>query len=103
MEPRGIEPRFAECDSAVIPLDHGPEDERRWAIVVGGRGRSRRPNVAQPHRLCHTLLNSSRVAPECSPAQLRAGMHVIRTKIVATMGPACSSPDMLYDLFEAGV
>jgi hypothetical protein len=24
MEPRGIEPRFAECDSAVIPLDHGP-------------------------------------------------------------------------------
>ena len=25
MEPRGIEPRFAECDSAVIPLDHGPD------------------------------------------------------------------------------
>src|SRR4051812_47816323 len=24
VEPRGIEPRFAECDSAVIPLDHGP-------------------------------------------------------------------------------
>ena len=24
LEPRGIEPRFAECDSAVIPLDHGP-------------------------------------------------------------------------------
>src|SRR5687767_5856831 len=24
MEPRGIEPRFAVCDSAVIPLDHGP-------------------------------------------------------------------------------
>ena len=24
LEPRGIEPRFAECDSAVIPLDHRP-------------------------------------------------------------------------------
>src|SRR5215212_2930292 len=24
MERRGIEPRFAECDSAVIPLDHRP-------------------------------------------------------------------------------
>lgn len=30
-------------------------------------------------------------------------MQMIRTKIVATMGPACSSPDMLYRLFEAGV
>src|SRR5579864_8989064 len=30
-------------------------------------------------------------------------MQMIRTKIVATMGPACSSPDMLYTLFEAGV
>jgi hypothetical protein len=29
MEPRGIEPRFAECDSAVIPLDHGPGDVSR--------------------------------------------------------------------------
>ena len=30
-------------------------------------------------------------------------MQTIRTKIVATMGPACSSPDMLFRLFEAGV
>ncbi|HXE54014.1 MAG TPA: pyruvate kinase [Tepidisphaeraceae bacterium] len=30
-------------------------------------------------------------------------MQMIRTKIVATMGPACSSPEMLYNLFEAGV
>jgi pyruvate kinase len=30
-------------------------------------------------------------------------MHMIRTKIVATMGPACGSAQMLYDLFEAGV
>ena len=28
---------------------------------------------------------------------------MIRTKIVATMGPACSSPEILYSLFEAGV
>jgi pyruvate kinase len=28
---------------------------------------------------------------------------MIRTKIVATMGPACGSPEMLYTLFEAGV
>ncbi|HEY2585222.1 MAG TPA: pyruvate kinase [Tepidisphaeraceae bacterium] len=28
---------------------------------------------------------------------------MIRTKIVATMGPACGSADMLYNLFEAGV
>src|SRR5690348_5713917 len=28
---------------------------------------------------------------------------MIRTKIVATMGPACASPDMLFHLFEAGV
>ena len=27
MERRGIEPRFAECDSAVIPLDHRPGEE----------------------------------------------------------------------------
>src|SRR3954447_2081401 len=38
LEPRGIEPRFAECDSAVIPLDHGPGDVARhssgsWNIV----------------------------------------------------------------------
>jgi pyruvate kinase len=30
-------------------------------------------------------------------------MQTIRTKIVATMGPACGSPEMLYSLFEAGV
>jgi pyruvate kinase len=30
-------------------------------------------------------------------------MQMIRTKIVATMGPACSSVEMLYGLFEAGV
>jgi len=30
-------------------------------------------------------------------------MQAIRTKIVATMGPACSAPDLLYSLFEAGV
>src|ERR1017187_8069449 len=30
MEPRGIEPRFAECDSAVIPLDHGPGQRRAF-------------------------------------------------------------------------
>lgn len=30
-------------------------------------------------------------------------MQMIRTKIVATMGPACSSPEMLFRLFEAGV
>ena len=30
-------------------------------------------------------------------------MQTIRTKIVATMGPACGSPDMLFTLFEAGV
>ena len=30
-------------------------------------------------------------------------MQMIRTKIVATMGPACSSPEMLFTLFEAGV
>src|SRR5438067_3298289 len=28
---------------------------------------------------------------------------MIRTKIVATMGPACGTPDLLYKLFEAGV
>src|ERR1700710_1541007 len=30
-------------------------------------------------------------------------MHMIRTKIVATMGPACEGPDLLLRLFEAGV
>src|SRR6184192_3620746 len=30
LEPRGIEPRFAECDSAVIPLDHGPGGRRTF-------------------------------------------------------------------------
>jgi pyruvate kinase len=30
-------------------------------------------------------------------------MQMIRTKIVATMGPACSSVELLYALFEAGV
>ena len=30
-------------------------------------------------------------------------MQVIRTKIVATMGPACSSPEILHSLFDAGV
>jgi pyruvate kinase len=30
-------------------------------------------------------------------------MQPIRTKIVATMGPACGSAEMLYTLFEAGV
>jgi pyruvate kinase len=30
-------------------------------------------------------------------------MQMIRTKIVATMGPACGSPDLLFSLFEAGV
>ena len=30
-------------------------------------------------------------------------MQMIRTKIVATMGPACGSPEMLFSLFEAGV
>ena len=30
-------------------------------------------------------------------------MQVIRTKIVATMGPAVSSPEILHNLFEAGV
>ena len=30
-------------------------------------------------------------------------MHMIRTKIVATMGPACSSVELLYALFQAGV
>ena len=30
-------------------------------------------------------------------------MQTIRTKIVATMGPACGSAEMLYTLFEAGV
>jgi pyruvate kinase len=30
-------------------------------------------------------------------------MQMIRTKIVATMGPACSSPDMLFHLFAGGV
>lgn len=30
-------------------------------------------------------------------------MQMIRTKIVATMGPACGSAEMLYRLFEAGV
>ena len=30
-------------------------------------------------------------------------MQMIRTKIVATMGPACGSPDILFNLFEAGV
>ena len=30
-------------------------------------------------------------------------MQTIRTKIVATMGPACSTAAMLYNLFEAGV
>ena len=30
-------------------------------------------------------------------------MQMIRTKIVATMGPACSSADMLFHLFETGV
>jgi hypothetical protein len=28
LERRGIEPRFAECDSAVIPLDHRPGNIR---------------------------------------------------------------------------
>ncbi|MGN6727944.1 MAG: pyruvate kinase, partial [Tepidisphaeraceae bacterium] len=28
---------------------------------------------------------------------------MIRTKIIATMGPAVSTPDTLYSLFEAGV
>src|SRR5690348_17114722 len=41
MEPRGIEPRFAECDSAVIPLDHGPGLEFPiHRIVVPSRGGS---------------------------------------------------------------
>src|SRR5215208_3592600 len=31
MEPRGIEPRFTECDSVVIPLDHGPGLDRSYA------------------------------------------------------------------------
>src|SRR5687768_7989407 len=37
VERRGIEPRFAECDSAVIPLDHRP------ALVprTGTRGNQR--------------------------------------------------------------
>src|SRR5579884_152631 len=30
-------------------------------------------------------------------------MQTIRTKIVATMGPACGTPQLLFDLFEAGV
>lgn len=30
-------------------------------------------------------------------------MQMIRTKIVATMGPACGSSELLYRLFEAGV
>ncbi len=30
-------------------------------------------------------------------------MHMIRTKIVATMGPAVSKVDILFDLFKAGV
>ncbi|HZL34461.1 MAG TPA: pyruvate kinase [Tepidisphaeraceae bacterium] len=30
-------------------------------------------------------------------------MQTIRTKIVATMGPAVSSPEMLFELFKAGV
>ena len=38
MEPRGIEPRFAECDSAVIPLDHGPVDEPASDCSAGQDG-----------------------------------------------------------------
>jgi 2-pyrone-4,6-dicarboxylate lactonase len=35
MEPRGIEPRFTECDSVVIPLDHGPGVNFGGWILVG--------------------------------------------------------------------
>src|SRR2546423_887951 len=37
MEPRGIEPRFAECDSAVIPLDHGPGSDQLFYSAGGYR------------------------------------------------------------------
>ncbi len=30
-------------------------------------------------------------------------MHMIRTKVVATMGPAVSKVDTLFELFKAGV
>lgn len=39
MERRGIEPRFAECDSAVIPLDHRPGRPRKIADVDHARKR----------------------------------------------------------------
>ncbi len=37
MERRGIEPRFAECDSAVIPLDHGPGRPVTVPVTVSKR------------------------------------------------------------------
>jgi pyruvate kinase len=42
-------------------------------------------------------------APPVYDSGLCIRMQTIRTKIVATMGPACGSADMLYTLFEAGV
>jgi pyruvate kinase len=49
----------------------------------------------------HHLAPASSLAT--SNLQLATLMQMIRTKIVATMGPACSTPDMLLSLFEAGV
>ena len=39
MERRGIEPRFAECDSAVIPLDHRPGGGQPQRCRTGRLGR----------------------------------------------------------------
>ena len=52
MEPRGIEPRFAECDSAVIPLDHGPLTRKPILAIASDPSSQRfapnRPIEARP-------------------------------------------------------
>ena len=96
MEPRGIEPRFAECDSAVIPLDHGPGNvssreilmplhvtfkQPEISICTKRRSRTitfaRRQNIERrqpvsPARVLHlAIFNVCQPANECGKKKLR--------------------------------
>src|SRR2546423_6697404 len=66
LEPRGIEPRFAECDSAVIPLDHGPGSSFgcRSGILFGSPIESRRQNEVRAAVVAVVGFARARFLPE---------------------------------------
>lgn len=79
MERRGIEPRFAECDSAVIPLDHRPGKAKLNLIRDPLNVKMQDFHRACAFDACERIAFPSRLAPS-------AVSRYIRTQLSSGVG-----------------